>query len=390
VRAWLRAAAATAAGAGLVWLALRLHADPAHGRSASFALVSGAAFGFVLQRSRFCFASAFRDLFLLRDRRVALGVLAAIATGSVGYLVVFGAWVPDPTAGYLPPTAHIAPAGWHLLLGGGAFGLGMVLAGGCISGNLYRLGEGSVTALVALVSAGAGFWGGFAAWPLLYTTEIATAPVIWLPAHLGYAGALAVQLGAMAMIAALLIHFLPAPAARAGERPTLGAALRRVFVQGWPAWMGGVAVGVIGTFTFLRTRPLGVTSEMGRYSRRAGEALGLVPVRLDGLDTLAGCRAIATEAVLSENGLFVAALVAGSFCAAMLAGEFRVRLGRPRGYFLAVPGGLLLGFGAMISLGCTVGTLLSGTMAFSMSGWVFAVGLLGGAWVGAAVLRRLA
>ena len=352
--------------------------------------MSGAAFGFVLQRSRFCFASAFRDLFLLHDRRVALGILAAIAAGSLGYQVVFGAWVPDPTMGYVPPTAHIAPAGWHLVLGGGAFGLGMVLAGGCISGNLYRLGEGSTTAPVALVSAGLGFWGGFAAWPFLYTREIATAPVIWLPERFGYAGALVLQLAIVGALAAALIHVLPAPVPRPAERLTVTSGLRRVFVQGWPAWMGGVAIGVIGTFAFLRTRPLGVTSEIGRYARGAGEALGLVPDRLEGLDTLAGCRAIATEALLSENGLFVAALVAGSFCAAAAAGEFRVRLGRLRSYLLAVPGGLLLGFGAMISLGCTVGTLLSGTMAFSMSGWVFAAGLLGGAWAGAALLRRLA
>jgi hypothetical protein len=44
----------------------------------------------------------------------------------------------------------------------------------------------------------------------------------------------------------------------------------------------------------------------------------------------------------------------------------------------------------MISLGCTVGTLLSGIMAFSLSGWVFAAGLAGGAWAGSQALRRLA
>ena len=43
-------------------------------------------------------------------------------------------------------TAHVTPANGHLLLGGFSFGLGMVLAGGCISGQLYRLGEGSLVA----------------------------------------------------------------------------------------------------------------------------------------------------------------------------------------------------------------------------------------------------
>ena len=35
-------------------------------------------------------------------------------------------------------------------------------------------------------------------------------------------------------------------------------------------------------------------------------------------------------------------------------------------------GGMLLGWGAMTGLGCTVGTLLSGIMAGALSGWVFA------------------
>src|SRR5687768_860620 len=39
----------------------------------------GLAFGFVLQRSRFCFASAFRDLFLLGEARVMKGIIAGLA-----------------------------------------------------------------------------------------------------------------------------------------------------------------------------------------------------------------------------------------------------------------------------------------------------------------------
>ncbi len=373
----------------LVVLGLQLHGDPAHGRNASFALVSGAAFGVALQRSRFCFASAFRDVFLLHDRRTALGVLAALAVGSVGYQVIFGAWVPDPAAGYAPPGAHIAPASWHLFLGGSAFGTGMVLAGGCISGNLYRLGEGSLTAPVALLATIPGFWAGFAAWNFLYVTTVATAPVVWLPRRLGYAGALFLQLAALGVLAALLLRYLPAPPGRHPEGVTLGVAVRRVFRDGWPAWAGGLAIGILGTFTLLRTRPLGVTSEIARHARTLGAGLGLVPPRLLGLDQMAGCRPAATDRLLSENGIFVLALVLGSLGAALAAGEFRLRAGRPRAYVLAVVGGVLLGFGAMISLGCTVGTLLSGVMAFSLSGWLFGGGLLAGAWLGGRVLRRV-
>ncbi|HRQ82503.1 MAG TPA: YeeE/YedE thiosulfate transporter family protein, partial [Azospirillaceae bacterium] len=54
-------------------------------------------------------------------------------------------------------------------------------------------------------------------------------------------------------------------------------------------------------------------------------------------------------------------------------------------------GGLLLGWGAMTGLGCTVGVVLSGTMAGAVSGWVFAACAFAGVWLGlkAPLLSRL-
>lgn len=383
----LRFGAAAALAIGLVVGAVLLHER--RGREASFSILAGFAFGLILQRSRFCFASAFRDVFLLRDRRMLLGVLAALAVGSIGYAVVLQAQLPDPSR-YLPATGHIAPAGWHLLLGGLSFGVGMVLAGGCISGNLYRLGEGGATAPTALLGVGVGYFIAFNSWNWLYVNGVSTAPVVWLPMKLGYAGSLALQLAILAAAAALLLKYLPALPPRAGPPVTLPVALRKVFVEGWPSWLGGAAIGVLATFTFLRTEPLGVTKEIGRIARVSGVRMGLVPERLHGLDTMRGCAEADLGSGITYNGLFVLALVAGSMFAAMLAGEFRIRLGRPKAHALGFAGGILLGFGAMISIGCTVGTLLSGIMVFSLSGWVFAAGLILGAWAGGKALRKLA
>src|SRR5262245_54064282 len=94
----------------------------------AFMAVCGAAFGALLQRSRLCFTSAFRDFFVLRDRRAALGILSALAVGTVGYAVVYGLQLPG--ARYVPDTAHIAPSSPVVALGGLTFGIGMVLAGG--------------------------------------------------------------------------------------------------------------------------------------------------------------------------------------------------------------------------------------------------------------------
>lgn len=357
------------------------------GRDRAVALMFGFAFGAILQRSRFCFASAFRDVFLLRDRRTMLGLLVALIVGCIGYQLVYLLWIPS-VGDFLPRVAHIGRANWHLVMGGAAFGLGMVVAGGCISGNLFRLGEGQTTSPVALVGVLVGYNAAFLVWNSLWVSTVAESREVWLPKGLGYAGAFALQIGVLAAGALWLLR-LPALPPKPGQPATWAVVRRKVFVDGWPTWVGGVLVGILGTVALLFANPLGVTAEIARVARSMGDAVGILPDRLQGLDVLRGC-SMAETGGISNNGIFVLALVAGSFAAATAAGEFRLRAGRPKGYALAFGGGILMGFGAMVSIGCTVGTLLSGVMAFALSGWLFAAGLMAGAWGGAWVLRRIA
>ncbi len=131
------------------------------GREVAVAILAGAAFGLVLQRGRFCFFCILREAFEERETRPLLGVIAALATGTIGTVIVFSAWLPDASAGYLPPAGNIGPVSWPLYLGGLAFGLGMAFSGSCISAHLYRLSEGSWLSPVALAGIVVGFGLGF-------------------------------------------------------------------------------------------------------------------------------------------------------------------------------------------------------------------------------------
>ena len=51
----------------------------------------------------------------------------------------------------------------------------------------------------------------------------------------------------------------------------------------------------------------------------------------------------------------------------------------------SLAGGVLLGWGAMTAIGCTVGNLLSGIMAGAVSGWVFAIACYAGVRLGFAL-----
>ena len=378
--------------AGIILFAVRLDGAVGLGRDPAFTVFAGAAFGILLQRSRFCFFCILRELFEERDARGALGILVALAVGSLGYLVVLQPWLPDPGVGRLPPDAHIGPVSWVLVVGGLSFGLGMVLSGSCISAHLYRLGEGSTLSPVALLGAVAGFMLGFLSWNTLYVSTLASAPEVWLPATLGYGGAAVLQGGLLLALALFLLFRVrwpeaaEAPATDAPPAPATVA--RHVFVDRWPAWLGGIGIGLLGFLAYLRTEPLGVTAELGSRARTLSEQLGWVEGRLPGLDGFAGCATVVIDALMTPNGVFILALVAGALAAGIGSGNFRPRDYPWHRYLRALLGGVLMGWGAMVALGCTVGVLLSGISAFALSGWVFAASTTVAVWAGLAAMRR--
>lgn len=355
----------------IVVLALGAAAYALHARgqaALSLSIVFGAVFGLVLQRSRFCFFCMFREWYDERDPRGLLGLIVALAVGVLGYTVVFGAWLPDATTGRLPPDAFIGPISVALVAAGLAFGVGMAISGSCVSAHLYRLGEGSPTAPFALAGTFFGFGLGFYTWNTIYLSVVADAPIIWLPRWFGYAGASLIAIAALALIAYALTRSFPKRAAPpSGDRDFFTS----VFVNRWPAWIGGAIIGVLGTASYFRVAPLGVTAEIGSRARQMASAAGLLTDRLQGLDTLRGCISVARDMALSPNGGFVLALIAASFATALVAGQFKPSWPSVGQISRGLIGGVLLGWGAMTGLGCTVGTLLSGVMAGALSGWIF-------------------
>lgn len=370
--------------AGAQWL----RAQP-DGRTLVFALVTGAVLGLVLQRSRFCFYCHARDWFERGDPRGLLAIVLALAIGLVGYTVVLGSWLPVPGMGKLPPDMHIGPVSWVLVAAGLAFGAGMVVSGSCISAHWYRLAEGSAVAPFALVGSALGFILGFKTWNPLYSLAVADAPVVWLPAHLGYGGALALQLAVLAGLAAWLWRgfaredTVQAPAGV----PPLAQVWRNLWAGRWSYWVGGLAVGLIGALAIVRMRPLGVTATLGSAARSVAQQQGWIPERLNGLDGFAGCATLPQGTWLTPNALLLAGLVAGAVAGAAAARQFAPRWPSGQDAARGLVGGVLLGWGAMTGLGCTIGTLLSGGMAGALSGWVFGAALFAAVWGGLKIKR---
>ncbi|NLH80868.1 MAG: YeeE/YedE family protein [Phyllobacteriaceae bacterium] len=108
-------------------------------------VVAGFAIGFVMHRSRLCFARSIREPFMTAEGTMTKAVILAMAVGIPLAALLFRAKVIDPYVA-IPPTFWIGS-----LVGGAIFGVGMVFAGGCASGALWRMGEGHAKLWVAML-----------------------------------------------------------------------------------------------------------------------------------------------------------------------------------------------------------------------------------------------
>ena len=124
------------AGLGIVAImAVLAFYNLASGRAAfAGVLLAGAVFGVLLQRGQICFTSALRDLWLTGRATMAKAILIGMAVETVLTAILI--------ARGQPAIIHWASPG--ALVGGGMFGVGIVIAGGCETGWMYRLMEGQM------------------------------------------------------------------------------------------------------------------------------------------------------------------------------------------------------------------------------------------------------
>ena len=361
----------------------------------------GLAFGFVLQRSRFCFASAFRDIFLLGHGRTMKGLLVGLVVATLGFALFMSKLVPNPALGILPPDANVLPLGWHMVVGGVLFGIGMVVAGGCVSGSIYRMGEGYVASWVSFGGIMMGLLLAAYSWNWWWDWQISSGPRIWLPTYLGHAGSVILTLLGLLVVYLLVLWWesrsgmvIPDMPFRGSEEETfaarLGDGLKRIFVHGWPVAIGGAVLGGLNALLFIAAHPWGFTGEVSRWTVGIANVLGIGPGELKGLANLPGCAMDLGGGILHHMLFLVWGMVFGSFIASLFAGEFKIRAPRQKvRYVQAIGGGTVMGYGAGIAMGCTIGSFFSAIPSLALNGWVFALCLAVGAWMGTKIIQRI-
>lgn len=160
--------------------------------------ITGCAFGFILQKTRFCFTASMRDPALTGSTSLTRAVLVAFAFTSIAFTAIkYGAFLkglPIPGQSFVVPISFATAAGAFM------FGIGMVIAGGCASGTLMRVGEGFGMQTLSLFFFILGsLWGAhdFGWWKINF---IVNGPKIFMPDVFGWFGAIMVQLLIIAVL----------------------------------------------------------------------------------------------------------------------------------------------------------------------------------------------
>ena len=356
-------------------------------------LVLGLAAGFIMHRSDFCIAGMFRDLFLFRRfnliRSFVLLVVATMLLFEAARLFGLLSAYPFPLL-YAPTAANV--------IGGFLFGIGMVLAGGCVVGTLYKMGSGSVLSMTAFFGliAGSGLyaevhpaWSAFVRNTTFFPGKVTVAQILDINPSVAV---LAVLVPAtMLLISWRRSGAFMHPAFAAGYLQPSRAALALALISAASYVLVGMPLGVTSTFT----KAAGWIESVllrGRYadlSFYTAVPLNFVH-RLVGPAPLTGGPGPAYDALAAIQVPLIIGIVAGSAISAFLLGELRIVYRVPaRQYVMAASGGILMGLASRLAPTCNVWHLLGGLPLLAASSLLFLAGILAGAWAGSLLLLRI-
>ncbi|MCF6302233.1 MAG: YeeE/YedE family protein [Devosiaceae bacterium] len=333
--------------------------------TAIIGLIGGIVLGLAARFGRFCTLGAIEDLLYgENDMRIRMWVIA-IGTAITGtfILVAFG-WLTPANTVFLSqnwlPLASI--------LGGLMFGYGMAMSGNCGYGALARLGGGDLRSFVIVVSMGLAAYAtvsGPLAWIRVYlfppTQAEGTLPGI---AHAlqSLSGIPATTIGIAIGLIILVLAMAPARIRHSRSTMFWGIVVGLVIVSGWAGTQWVAENGFDGTQLASHT-----------FSAPVGETM------LYGMT--------ATGRTLSFGIGSVVGVWLGAFVGSLFKGHFKWEAcDDPRELRRQIFGSAIMGVGAVIALGCSIGQGLSAFSVLAFSAPVTLAAIFAGAALG---LRQL-
>lgn len=321
--------------------------------------VVGLALGYTLQRGGFCMNTAFRSMVFKEDRSVLRAWILVLVISVPSLLLL------EQVGMVYPSRAPLRP--WSAIIGGLLFGMGMVWAGGCVSGTWYRASKGMLGSLLALLgfAGGAAAAGSGALFPVVEALDQVEWTVRGDVPHLGHLlpgnpwGGRWIIGGALTV--AGLLYLLRSP--------------RPKFAVGWSWPVTGAVIGVIAVAAWILSSISGRDYGLSLVQPTNAWTLWLLTGDAEGLNWTAG---------------MLAALPVGVFLAAWKGRDLKLRLPSPGRALNQLAGGIVMGIGAVMAGGCNIGHGITGFSSLALSSILATGATILGNWTATLLVWRLA
>jgi uncharacterized protein len=344
------------------------------------AFLGAAVMGAVAHKTNFCTMGSVSD-WVNMGNTARLGAWCfSIAVAILGVLLL-EQFFSVPLESTIPPY-HTANFAWlRYLLGGLMFGVGMTLAGGCGSKTLINIGGGSLRSLFVFFTAA------FMAYLMTKTSFYEVVFHNWInptAIDLGQWGigsqslvdimaallGISVSSGLHWLVGLILFGlflFIALRSKHFRKNKQLiwgGGIIGLVIVFGWYISGGPSGLEVIETVEWLDERPLGVGVQSYTFINPLGETLSYLK---DPANLL-----LITYGVVAVFGVIV-----GSFVYAIISGTFRItKFSSKQDVLKHFIGGLLMGTGGVLAMGCTIGQGITGISTLAAGSLIVFVSII--------------
>lgn len=358
------------------------------------AFVLAVVLGAVMAKTNFCTMGAVSDWVNMGHLGRLRAWLLAVAVAAAGVLVLELAGIVQLPDNTLPPYRTAQFAWLRYLVGGALFGVGMSLAGGCGSKTLVRIGGGSlrslmVAALIAVVAYA------------MFTTDLFNITVMsWLEptiVSLAPLGAKGQNIDALVsavagtdpkitravvgglIVAGILWFVFSSEVFRRNPNLTVGGVVVGLaVVAGWFITGGPYAEDWREYAMFTADRPSRVEVQSLTFISPIGDTLRYLmqPTRFS---------------LLTFGVMTVFGVILGSFLYSVATRRFHIEwFASWQDFANHLIGGLLMGFGGFVAMGCTIGQGVSGTSTLALGSFLALAAMIAGAAVTMKIQYRFA
>ncbi len=153
------------------------------------------------------------------------------------------------------------------------------------------------------------------------------------------------------------------------ERGGLSQLWTLLFKNTWPMWLGGILLAFLNCLLFLVKSPWGGSGSYANWGQNLYNTLHIIDFP-------------AVKSVFAHHyGLLGFVTILGAFSGSLMSKEFAVRIPPVGEMGKGILGGILMGLGATLGIGCTIGGFLSGIASLSGGSIILTIGLLFGTFL---------